>query len=175
MQASATLRTNHCRKLIPPRTPEARVATELSLRARTLREQYPGARAQVPHQKDAHIERRPRPHRMDDGVLAYANKAEAVTTRELKLAKQLLLSDVRTINSLVDRVTYSWHVLVRLPFSRNFHSHEVEKWEARNSLQRLRTRSLPCPPWTVLRNWSKTDDSIVNAVRVWAKKSMLIT
>ncbi len=44
---------------------------------------------------------------MDDGALAYANKAEAATTRELKLAKQLLLSDVRTINSLVDLVTNS--------------------------------------------------------------------
>ena len=44
---------------------------------------------------------------MDDGVLAYANKAEAATTSELKLAKQLLLSDVRNINSLVERVTYS--------------------------------------------------------------------
>ena len=44
---------------------------------------------------------------MDDGVLAYANKAEAATTSKLKLAKQLLLSDVRTINYLVEQVTYS--------------------------------------------------------------------
>jgi hypothetical protein len=76
-QASAMLHTNHCWQLIPPRTPEARVAAELSLRARTLREQYPGVRAIALCQKDAHIKRRPRPRRMDNGVLAYANKAEA--------------------------------------------------------------------------------------------------
>ena len=40
---------------------------------------------------------------MDNGVLAYANKAEAATTSELKLTKQLLLSDVRNINSLVEQ------------------------------------------------------------------------
>ena len=55
------LRADHRRQLIPPRTPEARVAAELSLRAHTLREQYPGAHAQAPRQKDANIERRPRP------------------------------------------------------------------------------------------------------------------
>ncbi len=85
-QASATLRADHRRQLIPPRTPEARVATELSLRACTLREQYPGARARAPRQKGAHTERRPRPRRMDNGALAYANKAEAATTSKLKLA-----------------------------------------------------------------------------------------
>jgi hypothetical protein len=52
-----------------------RVASELSLRACTLRERYPGAHAQVPHQKDAHTKRRLRPSRMDDGALADANKA----------------------------------------------------------------------------------------------------
>ena len=30
--------------------------------------------------KDARIERQPRPRRMDDGLLAYANKAEAGST-----------------------------------------------------------------------------------------------
>jgi hypothetical protein len=105
-QASTTLRADHRRQLIPPRTPEAQVAAKLSLQARTLREQYPGAEAQAPRQKDAHIERRPRPRRTDDGVLAYANKAEAATTSELKLAKQLLLSDERNINSLVERAMY---------------------------------------------------------------------
>ncbi len=79
-KASATLRADHRRRLIPRGAPEARVAAELSVRARTLRALYPGARAQAPRQKDAHTERRPRPRRMDDGVLANANKAEAATT-----------------------------------------------------------------------------------------------
>ena len=74
-QASTTLRANHRRQLIPPGTPEARVAAELSVRACTLREQYPGARAQAPRQKDAHTERRLSPCRMDDDALADANKA----------------------------------------------------------------------------------------------------
>ena len=85
-EASAMLRTNHRRQLIPPRTPEARVAAELSLRACTLRERYPGARARAPRQKGAHIERWPRPCRMDDGALADANKAEAGPSSKLKLA-----------------------------------------------------------------------------------------
>ncbi len=80
------LRADHRWQLIPPKTPEARVAAELSLLARTLQEQYPGACAQAPRQKDAHIERRLRPRRMDDGALAYANKAEAASTSKLKLA-----------------------------------------------------------------------------------------
>jgi hypothetical protein len=85
-QPSTTLRANHCRQLIPPRTPKARVAAELSLRACTLQEWYPGARGRAPHQKGAHTERRPRPCRMDNGVLADANKAEAATSSKLKLA-----------------------------------------------------------------------------------------
>ncbi len=103
-QASATLCANHCRQLIPPGTPKARVAAELSVRACTLQERYPGVRTRAPHQKGAHIERRPRPRQMDDGALADANKAEAATTNKLELTKpkQLLLSDVRTINSLVE-------------------------------------------------------------------------
>ena len=36
-QASTTLRANHHWRLIPPRTPKARVAAELSLQACTLR------------------------------------------------------------------------------------------------------------------------------------------
>ena len=79
------LRADH-RRLIPSGTPEAQVAAELSVRARTLRERYPGACAQAPRQKGAHIERRPRPRRMDDGELADANKAEAATTNKLELA-----------------------------------------------------------------------------------------
>ncbi len=79
-KASATLRADHRRRLFPRRTPEAGVAAELSVRAPTLRELYPGARAQAPRQKGAHIERRPRPHWMDDGALANANKTEAATT-----------------------------------------------------------------------------------------------
>ncbi len=79
-EASATLRADHCQRLIPRGTPEARVAAELSVRARTLQELYPGALAQAPHQKGAHIERRPRPRWMDNGALADANKAEAATT-----------------------------------------------------------------------------------------------
>ncbi len=79
-QASASIRAEHCRQLIPPRTPEARVAAELSLRACTLREQHPSMRARAPRQKGAHTERRPRPRRMDNGALDNANKAEAATT-----------------------------------------------------------------------------------------------
>ncbi len=86
-KASATLRADRCRQLIPRGTPKAQVAAELSVRACTLRERYPCARAQVPRQKGARIERRPRPHRTDDGVLADANKAEAATTK-LELASQ---------------------------------------------------------------------------------------
>jgi hypothetical protein len=85
-QASAMLRANHRWQLIPPRTLKAQLAAELSLQARTLWEQYPGARAQAPCQKDAHTKRRLRPHRMDNGALADANKAEAVPTSKLKLA-----------------------------------------------------------------------------------------
>ncbi len=113
-QASATLRADHCRQLIPPRTPKARVAAELSLRACTLREQHPGARGRAPRQKGAHTEHQPRPRWMDNGALADANKVEAATT---SWQSSFYLARLRTINSLVDRVTYSWHVLVRLPFS----------------------------------------------------------
>ncbi len=75
------LRADRRRRLIPRGTPKAQVAAELSVQARTLRERYPGARAQAPHQKGARIERRPRPRRTDDGALADANKAEvAITT-----------------------------------------------------------------------------------------------
>jgi hypothetical protein len=100
---------------------------------------------------------------MDDGALAYANKAEAATTRELKLAK-LKLGSSHVLVACLGKTAFL-----------DFCSHVVEKWEARNSLQRLRTRSLACPPWTVLRNRSKTDNSAVNVLRVRAKKSMLIT
>jgi hypothetical protein len=78
-KASATLRADHRWRLIPSGTPEARVAAELSVRACTLRERYPGARARAPRKKGAHIQRRPRPRRMDNGALADANKAEAAT------------------------------------------------------------------------------------------------
>jgi hypothetical protein len=79
------LPTRHCRQLIPPRTPKARVAGELSVRAHTLQEQYPGARTQAPCQRDAHTERRSRPRWMDDGALADTNKAEAVLIESLTL------------------------------------------------------------------------------------------
>jgi hypothetical protein len=52
------------------------VVAEWSLRACTLRERYPGGRAQAPRQMGAHTERRPRPRWMDDGTLAYDNKAK---------------------------------------------------------------------------------------------------
>ena len=41
---------------------------------------------------------------MDDGALADVNKAEAATAKKLELTKpkQLVLSDIRTINSLVE-------------------------------------------------------------------------
>ncbi len=64
------------------------MAAEFSVQACTLREQYPGARAQAPRQKGAHIERRPRLRQMDDGALADANKAEAAMTNKLELASQ---------------------------------------------------------------------------------------
>jgi hypothetical protein len=85
-EASAMLRADHRRQLIPPGTPEARVAAELSLQACTPQERYPDARARAPHQKGAHTKRQPRPRRMDNGALAFANKAEAATTNKLKLA-----------------------------------------------------------------------------------------
>jgi hypothetical protein len=66
-------------------TPKARAAAELSLRACTLRERYPGVPAQAPHQKDAHTKRRPKPRRMDDGTLADANKAEVAPIESLTL------------------------------------------------------------------------------------------
>ena len=70
------LPANHRWQSIPLKTPEAQVAAELSLRTCTLREQNPGTRAYVSCQKDVHIKRQPRPHRMDGGTLADANKAE---------------------------------------------------------------------------------------------------
>ena len=79
------LLVDHRRQLIPPRTPEVQVAVELSLQACTLREQYPGARAQAPRQKGSHTERWPRPRWMDDGTLADANKAEAASIESLTL------------------------------------------------------------------------------------------
>jgi hypothetical protein len=162
-QASAMLHANHCRQLIPPRTPEVRAAAELSLRACTLREQYPGARTRAPRQKGAHTKCGLRPHRMDGGVLAYANKAEAATTSKLKLAK-LKLGSSHVLVACLGKTAFL-----------DFCSHKVKKWEARNSSQRLRTRSLACPLWTVLRNRSETNNSPVNVIRVRAKKSMLIT
>ena len=86
-KVSTMLLANCCQQLIPRGTPKAQVAAELSVRAHTLRERYPGARAQAPRQKGARIERRPRPRRMDNGALADANKAEAATTK-LELASQ---------------------------------------------------------------------------------------
>jgi hypothetical protein len=86
-KASATLLADRRRRLIPRGTPKAQVAVELSVRAHTLQERYPGARVQAPRQKVARIERRPRPRRTDDGALADANKAEAPTTK-LELASQ---------------------------------------------------------------------------------------
>ena len=100
---------------------------------------------------------------MVDGALAYANKAEAGMTSKLKLAK-LKLGLSQVLVACLGKTAFL-----------DFRSHKVEKWEARNSLQRLRTRSLACPPWTVLRNRSETDNFAVNAIRVQAKKSMLIT
>jgi hypothetical protein len=98
---------------------------------------------------------------MDDGALAYANKAEEATTSELKLAK-LKLGSSHVLVAYLGKTAFL-----------DFCSHK--KREARNSSQRLRTRSLACPPWTVLRNRSETDNSAVNVIGIRAKKSMLIT
>jgi hypothetical protein len=87
-KASATLRADHRQRLIPSGTPEAQVAAKLRVQARALQERYPGAPAQAPRQKGAHIEHWPRPRWMDDGALANANKAEAATTNKLELASQ---------------------------------------------------------------------------------------
>jgi hypothetical protein len=57
----------------------------MSLRPWALQEQYPGARARAPRQKEAHTERWPRPRQMDDGTLADANRAEAVPIESLTL------------------------------------------------------------------------------------------
>ncbi len=75
---------------------------------------------------------------MDDGALAYANKAETATTSKPKLEPS------RVLVACLGKTAFL-----------EFHSHEVEKWEARNSSQRLRMRSLACPLWTVLRNRSE--------------------
>ena len=75
--------------LIPPRTPGARVAAELSPRAWTLQERYPGARAQAPCQKEAQTERLPRPHQLDDGTHADINKAEAAPIESQTLGMSL--------------------------------------------------------------------------------------
>ena len=85
---------DHCRRLIPPRTPKARLAAELSLRVCTLREQYPGAHAQAPHQKDAQTEHWLRPHRLNDGMHANASKAYAAPTSKLKLKSSKLKLDL---------------------------------------------------------------------------------
>jgi hypothetical protein len=100
---------------------------------------------------------------MVDGALAYANKAEAVMTSKLKLAK-LKLGSSQVLVACLGKTAFL-----------DFRSHKVEKWEARNSSLRLRTCSLACLPWTVLRNMSKTDNSAVNVIPVRAKKFMLIT
>ncbi len=91
---------------------------------------------------------------MDDGVPADANKAEAATASELKLAK-LKLGLSHVLVACLGKTAFL-----------DFRSHEVEKWEARNCSQRLRMRSLACPPWTVLRNRSEMDNSAVNTIRV---------
>jgi hypothetical protein len=85
-QASAMLRADHRRRLIPPRTPEAEVAAELSLRVFSFQERYPGTHARAPRQKGAHTKRRPRQRRMDDGALDDASTAKAAPTSKLKLA-----------------------------------------------------------------------------------------
>jgi hypothetical protein len=95
---------------------------------------------------------------MDDGALADANKAEAATTTKARVSKPKLKSSNPKLGSS--------HVLVaclgKTAFL-EFRSHEVKKWETRNSSQCLRTHSLACPPWTVLRNRSDMDNSAVNA------------
>ncbi len=65
------------------------VAAELSPRALALQEQYPGARAQALHQKDAQTERRPRPRWLDDGTHADTNKAEAAPMESQTLGMSL--------------------------------------------------------------------------------------
>ena len=50
-----------------------------------LQEKNPGARAQAPRQKEAQSERQPRPHQLDDGTLANANKAEPAPTESRTL------------------------------------------------------------------------------------------
>ena len=141
------LRADHHWQLILSRTPKVRVAAELSLQACTLRERYPGARAQAPRRKDAKTERRPRPCRLDDGALADANKQKQRWLRHW-------------LSTCLGKTVF---------VMRNFCSNEVEKWEARNNLQCLWTLSLVCPQWTVLRNKSKTDNSAVNVICVRAK------
>ena len=83
------LSADHLGNLIPPRTPKAQVAAELSPRAWTLQEQYPGARPQTPLQKEAHTKRSPRPCWMDDGTHADANKAEAAPFESRTLSMSL--------------------------------------------------------------------------------------
>jgi hypothetical protein len=62
----------------------------LSLRACTLREQYPDAHAQAPRQKDAQTERWPRPHWLNDGTHADASKSKAAPISKLQLKSSKL-------------------------------------------------------------------------------------
>jgi hypothetical protein len=91
---------------------------------------------------------------MDDGALAYANKAEAATTSKLKLSK-LKLESSHVLMACLGKTAIL-----------DIRSHKVKKWQARNSLQCLRTPSLACPPWTGLRNRSEKDNSAVNVIHV---------
>ena len=63
--------------IIPPKDPEEQVAAELGPQVRILQERYPGASVQATRKKEAQSGCRPRPHQLDDGKLADANKAEA--------------------------------------------------------------------------------------------------
>jgi hypothetical protein len=82
------------RKIIPPRTPKAQEVAELGLRFRILREGFPGARTQVPRQKEAQFDRRPRPHQLDDGELADPSKAEAAPIESQMLGKTAFLVEL---------------------------------------------------------------------------------
>jgi hypothetical protein len=76
---------------IPPRTPGAQVAAELSPRAWTLQDRYPGVSVRAPHQKEAHTKRWPRPHWLDDDTHADTNKAEAAPIEPRTLGRLVLI------------------------------------------------------------------------------------
>ena len=157
-QASTMLRANHGRQFNSPKYPKERVAAELSPWAWTLREWYPGVRAQAPHQKEAQTEHRLRPHQLDDGTYADANKAEAAPI------------EPRTLGSL-HKTSFLKIVLFRQNLRNGKREIACKKYNFSLCLQTL---SLACPQLAILRNEAKRTICCEPEMHL-GEKSMLIT